>query len=214
MAEVEIVDLRAEFKKDPAREKDGAATGGTKKVDQPQSGAAFGAAARRAARQSRRGRAERGVSQPPRLSQFLAMPSLRRGDLVRQLQRQHDLPSARPFAAMPLVWLARARSGSVSGVQRLRTGRAGLRHRAADGGADHSDLPGANRADGQRYQRTARDAPGVGRAIAARRDRRDGRDADDHQGLRFAGGDDGRRVLADLGSICPTSAPRSAPFNC
>ncbi len=36
MAEVEIVDLRAEFKKDPAREKDGAAAGGAKKSDQPQ----------------------------------------------------------------------------------------------------------------------------------------------------------------------------------
>ena len=36
MAEVEIVDLRAEFKKDPAREKDGAAVGGAKKSDQPQ----------------------------------------------------------------------------------------------------------------------------------------------------------------------------------
>jgi primosomal protein N' (replication factor Y) len=36
MAEVEIVDLRAEFKKDPAREKDGAAGGGAKKSDQPQ----------------------------------------------------------------------------------------------------------------------------------------------------------------------------------
>ena len=36
MAEVEIVDLRAEFKKDPAREKDGAAAGAAKKSDQPQ----------------------------------------------------------------------------------------------------------------------------------------------------------------------------------
>ena len=36
MAEVEIVDLRAEFKKDLAREKDGAAAGAAKKSDQPQ----------------------------------------------------------------------------------------------------------------------------------------------------------------------------------
>jgi len=36
MAEVEIVDLRAEFKKDVAREKDGASAGAAKKSDQPQ----------------------------------------------------------------------------------------------------------------------------------------------------------------------------------
>jgi primosomal protein N' (replication factor Y) (superfamily II helicase) len=35
LAEVEIVDLRAEFKKDPARDKNGAATGGAKKLDEP-----------------------------------------------------------------------------------------------------------------------------------------------------------------------------------
>ncbi len=35
MAAVEIVDLRAEFKKDPAREKNGAAAGAAKKLDQP-----------------------------------------------------------------------------------------------------------------------------------------------------------------------------------
>ena len=82
MAEVEIVDLRAEFKKDLAREKDGAASRRREEVRPAAGGAALGAAARRAARQSRRGRAERGVSQPPRLSQLPAMPSLRRRDLV------------------------------------------------------------------------------------------------------------------------------------
>ena len=35
MAEVEIVDLRAEFKEDPARDKNGAATGGAKRLDEP-----------------------------------------------------------------------------------------------------------------------------------------------------------------------------------
>ena len=35
LAEVEIVDLRAEFKKDPARDKNGAGTGGAKKLDEP-----------------------------------------------------------------------------------------------------------------------------------------------------------------------------------
>ena len=35
LAEVEIVDLRAEFKKDPARDKNGAAAGGGKKLDEP-----------------------------------------------------------------------------------------------------------------------------------------------------------------------------------
>ena len=140
MAEVEIVDLRAEFKKDPARAKNGAARRRRceKTRSEPQRGAAFGAAARRAARQSRRRRAERGVSQPPRLSQLPAMPSLRQRDLVRQLQRQHDVPPARPFTAMPLVRLRARRPGSVSRVQRLRTGGPGLRHRAADGGAGRS----------------------------------------------------------------------------
>ena len=130
-------------------------------------GAAFRAAARRAARQSRRGRAERGVSQSPRLSQLFAMPSLRRRDLVRQLQRQHDVPHARPFAAMPLVRRAHVRSGSLSRVQRLRTGGAGLRHRAADRGAGRDAAAGAYRTDGQRHQRAARGAPGAGRATCA-----------------------------------------------
>ena len=119
LAEVEIVDLRAEHSKDRIRRRakngDRNANGGGEKLERAaRCGAAVGAIARCATCQSRRWRAKRGVPQPPRLSQFSAMPSVRQRDRVRELQRQHDLSSARPFAALSLLRLrARPRPRSV-----------------------------------------------------------------------------------------------------
>ena len=185
LAAVEIIDLRehlraeqAEQSKDRAREeRDGAGTSlrrcaaasqarrgptrSRRKQARPRrrSGrATLGAAARRAARQPCRGRAERGVSQPPRLSQFPAMPSLRQRDRVPQLQRQHDVSSARPLAAVSLLRRERAGAGQMPRMRRLWSGRAGLRHGAAGADARGTGARRANRADGLRHQRAARGA--------------------------------------------------------
>ena len=109
MASVEVVDMRrevAESRKLAAAETSNGAgprESKTQAAEVPRYGAALDAAGRGAPRESRVARPEHGVSQPPRLSQFSAMPHLRQRYRVPELQRQHDVSHARPFAAMPLL---------------------------------------------------------------------------------------------------------------
>ena len=100
---------------------------------------------------------------------FLAMQRMRQRDRMSQLQRQHDVSSARPHPTMPLLRESNGRARAMSRMQRAWPERPGLRHRAAAIRARRTDADRENRADGQRHQRTqgraGRYPRGVARAV-------------------------------------------------
>src|ERR1017187_6024811 len=149
-------------------------------------GAALDGVVRGAARKSRVGRPEHGVSQPPRVSQFSAMPYLRQRDRVPELQRQHDVSYARPLAPMPLLRQSYCGARHVPRMPWLRAQGPGLRHRETHAGVGGNDAGGEDRKDGLRYEQSARSARANAGRASRGRNRYPGRHANDHQGFRFS----------------------------
>ena len=111
-------------------------------------GPALRASDRRAQGKSGGRRPESGLHQPTRLSQLSQLPALRQRAVVFRLQREHDLPSARPLAAMPLLRQLPQRAGHLPGLPRIRSARTGIWDRTPGGGAGQNPPRCANRTDG------------------------------------------------------------------
>ncbi len=164
MASVEVVDMRREVADArmlaAARARKWSATGTAEAASGGSSGcgAALDGASCGAARKSRVGRPEHGVSQPPRVSQFSAMPYLRQRDRVPELQRQHDVPYARPLAPMPLLRQSYCGARHLPRMPWLRAQGPGLRHRETHAGVGGDDAGGEDRKNGLRHQQSARSA--------------------------------------------------------